>query len=405
MNINGVEFQEECEAGGHKSPESQYASDSGRFIRTLKTRLAYKTPPPNPKYTNTDDGGRHAAAKALLGFANVQNGNSVLGRPTKYLSRAVPAYYPPVPDPDTNPPVLPFSPNGVPFLWATSIPRAEPMGKGAAEPTGLSTIPVTWGPTPVYDAVRFTVEYNALPYYIYNDAFATTLMGSVPPAYGSFDNANPHEGFILGYYGWESSRYIAKYIKPAPTTVEIPQGPPRYNRLTSDPATLEPPFVPSGLIVPVFRAYIRYVWMNVPYSAIPFNTIAILANTVNQFSFDRYPPGTLKYLTSEFEPGYSPLGYRVMNVAHNFLFQPNWTLAGWDATVPAGTSVAAGHNAVPRVYNGQFYWWPFSSSGTTTPIQNDPFGIVPYKTATFNGTEFFQARNPAYLFAPDFILS
>jgi hypothetical protein len=407
VQINGVYFEQESSAGaGRKSPESQSAQDSARWTQTLKTRASAN---------GTSDTGRFLATKALLGYAKVVGGGT-----SAYLSRATPAWYPAIVDPDTNP-------LGTPYAWATSISKVEPMGQV------LANDPVTVSPT--YGALRFTVDYNVLPYNIFDDNTAIQRCATVPNGYlPGFPNGTPHEGLILGYLGWNQSRYVARYIKSAPTTWTLPNGIMQFNTVFPNVAPkasfpgipdqfLKFSGLPSGFPVTVYREYVRYVWMNVPYAAVPRNTIAQTVNCVNKQVFDGYLPGTLFYTSADYDPGYSPLGYRTMNVTHNFIYMPNtgYFVIGLSAAGPPvqplsvsyQAGIAMGWNSFITVQNGNFYFWPISGNGApsniwppgTAPVTNgaeiifDP--ISGQNVRGINGTEPYSYKDFAPLFAPD----
>jgi hypothetical protein len=168
--------------------------------------------------------------------------------------------------------------------------------------------------------------------------------------------------------------------------------------------------VPNGTPLSQYREYVKYVWMNVPYAAIPRNYITKCSNKVNKNWFDGYPPGTLLYSSAELEPLFSPLGYRTMNVTHNFIFKPNVSqfLYNHGGTLGLATDIAMGWNSEPAVINtskvsagSTFYYWPMSGSGAPIDLNpSDP--IFPaFSTRTFNGTEPFSLIDFAPLFAPE----
>src|SRR5580692_6116728 len=91
MIINGQTFYED--SGTIKSPEFQYAYDSGRVTRSFQTRVPQGLS--GGIGTNTSDVGRFNSATALIGYPIIGNtGVSRNGLQEHYLSRVIPAPYP-----------------------------------------------------------------------------------------------------------------------------------------------------------------------------------------------------------------------------------------------------------------------------------------------------------------------
>jgi hypothetical protein len=374
--INGIQFYEDADS--NKSPRGQYATANTRVTRTL-----FPLSPGVP----SDEVFKYAAVKALLGYA-VKGGVFA-----PFVSRTIPSAFPYQPDALLNP-------NSQYYLWATSIPQQEPLAKVLTY-TLAATNPnaATADGTPGYASTRWSVEYNALTYYIFNDATALANLSTLSG--GRYNTVN--EGLLLAF-GWANSRYITKRVQPAARIITLRQGLLQSN--ASSPALATP--VPAGgtlEIMPItqYRANVKYIWHDVPYNCIPWNAITSCAGAVNNgpigtppmpavvngqnyvtfppftTTFDGYAPGTLLFSSvDEFEPRLSPYGQRLVDLAYNFIYQPNWTAALW-ADTSGSTFTCAGHNSLPRIdpNTKNFCYWPVSGDGLFNS------SVVPFRTANF----------------------
>jgi hypothetical protein len=289
--INGVTFYEDAQEP--KSPNHQSAVDNGRVTRSLVIRDA----------TNgIREKDIFAAKKALLGYP-VASGAG-------FISRVIPDSYPAPTDLAT--------PTGQPYLWATSVPRTEPLGKPLSTDANGAA---------VYHGVRLTIQYNLLEYLIFPDGNVLSTSGPL--------NGLPDEGAAIAS-GWLKSRYVTRAWKGGGEVVTLPPG--ALKRVLDGVA------VNRGVPMRVPKGIARYTWMQVPISVAPFQTIQSLYHNVNLNAFDSFTPGTLLFDDMDYRFYVNWAGERLVDITYTMLWRPNF-------------------DQVDKVFNGWNSFYQVSGSG------------------------------------------
>lgn len=306
--INGVLFAED--AAEQPSPNEMWASDSARVMC-------------NYFIANGTQANRHKAAKALLGFAKVQQD---AGR--RYLSRRLPAAYPAVTDPDTNP-------KGMPYMFARSIPRSEPTGA----PQGVSA-----GGASEYNWYKLLVEYTTLPFNVAADDQVTAAAGPLAANATTGARALPDEGDALRR-GLEYSRYVSRFVDDSNRLLTLRQGFMKYFKHSADGKVVG---LPMGVPYSQLSARVMFVWHDVPDLAVPRDFINQAANTVNDAQFDIYRPETLLFKTMRERLMQAPFGGRLWEISYIFDWLPNVQTYVPTGSPPGTVPIQLGHNAVIR---------------------------------------------------------
>lgn len=348
MDINGVEFWEDNQ--DPRSPSYQFALDDSRIRRSLQLR-------PQDAGSAVDEELRFAAATALLGHAEVA---TVDGH--RHILRTLPHAYP-VPETVTNP-------GGASFIYATSIPRMDPI---APHPDSVDALKRA-----LYQAYRLEVHYTPLPYFILPDEGVLALAGPL--------ESYPDEGDCLER-GWrENSRFVSKQVKGASRTVSLRQGQLKYSAGAGADAGVAAANIMEGFAFTHSRTLIVYTWHLVPLEALPETAIQLALNCTNSDAFDGYPAGTLLFMDYDFVRHEGPLGDKLCDVVYRMMFMPNYDMVSEEFR---------GWNSLPRVIGApgseKRRYWAMSSDGD--PPDLEALGGV--DNAQYPGADF------SSLFRPD----
>lgn len=309
--INGFIFGEN--SADDPSPVELWSSDSARAIRNFYV-------------FNATQLRRLQAAKALLGFNKVKLDNDT-GR--VYLTRRLPASYPAVADADTNPKALPY-------MWARSISRSEPVGASTSmSPQGASE----------YPAYRMSCEFMALPFFVREDDQVLAQEGPLAANAGTGARALPDEGDALRE-SILNTRYVSRFIEDGSLTLSIRQGMMKFvNPGVGKNGEPKDFVLPQGLLFNQLRATVRYIWHEVPQDAVPTQAIANAVNTVNGEEFDGFQAGTLLFKTLGQRLMQAPFGgQRLWEMTYVMSYVPN----PQTYVVTGQPRLHLGHNAILR---------------------------------------------------------
>lgn len=338
MNINGVDFEEDAETP-YKSPKLKFAEDDAGVTRSLCMRVV-----------NSD--AVVLGAQALLGSQRLSSDNGgPAGAYRAWITRELPHPYP-------WPSIDQINQSGDPPCYASSIPMAEPIGKA----TGA----IANDKQPEYLRYRLQVQYTTRLYWLRSDSFVAATAGPLAAAVGP---AVPDEGEKLASGGVRNTRYISKHAMDANRVISLGNGFAQWTKFAAESVTTAQA-IPGGLPWSEYRLKIVYTWWLVPWTAIPWVSMGLLANRVNEATFDGHPAQTLLYSSSEVRPIVGPLGDRLGQVQHRMIYMPNY-----DSNAP--TPATRGWNSVLRVYGGKVRYWPISADGEELGASNRIFQLTP----------------------------
>lgn len=307
MLINGFQFAEN--SGDEPSPIELWAADSARAFRNFYV-------------LNASQLRRLQAAKALLGYGKTKL-DSATGR--TYLSRRLPAAYPAVADPETNPKALPYQ-------WARSISRGEPVGAS----TGLSAQGAS-----EYPAYKMGVEFSALPFLIREDDQVLAQQGPLAADPETGARALPDEGDSLRR-GLLNSRWVSRFIEEGVLTLVIREGVMKFKKKGKNNKDY---VLPKGFPFNELRATVRYIHHELPEDAVPRDAIAAAVATVNDADFDSFRAGTLLFKSMSDRLMQAPFGgQRLWEV--QFVF--SWVPSLQTFAEPGQPKEQLGHNAMIR---------------------------------------------------------
>jgi hypothetical protein len=333
MEYQGVTFTEAVPA----SPEESFVADASRATRVF--------------YSEWTD--RFRAAVAFVGYPSLQSGLSADGLTiVRYISRQLPLQYPAPTAADG-----PNLPNGItlqPYMWCGGIQRTEGISPdGVNDNYDLAD----------YVKAKLTLNFFTPTYDLLPDA---AMIAATGPLTGY-----PDEGLAVANGKGVpngTDRYVTRLDKPAGRFITVQAG---FMSTVSDPSRT----IPTGVAKFLPNNELSYVWHSIPAAAYPINTIAKTLGCVNDATFDGYPAGTLRLDFAEQQPGWTPLGQRVVTVQYRMKFEPNFTLDGMNAR---------GHNGFYTIPpKGTFDCYTLSTTGK-------PDGTKVYRQADF-----------AALFRPD----
>lgn len=325
--IRGIRFHEDSV---NRSPIVRYSSENAAVIRKLY--LSHDRAKPDPL---------SEAALALCGGARIDT--ETFGGVTRaWVTRQTPDFYPATPTFE--------NPTGTPFLFVEGVPVGEPCSK----PSGVDDQGRT-----EYDWYRLTCNYETRGYNVKEDGdvLATgtgPAVGVSPLAADVFDHvARPDEGDCLAR-GWKNSRWILKQVDRAARTVSLKQGVVQWQLVEGRGPAKEA--INEGLPYSQARLSVNYTWVCVPEDAVPELAMQTALGRCNQFSFDKFPLGTLLLADAKARYYTSATGQRVADVAYHCIFLPNRDSL---------TGVFMGWNSWLRVVDGKVRCWPISGDGNT----------------------------------------
>jgi hypothetical protein len=214
---------------------------------------------------------------------------------------------PPFAPPKTVPP---------PWLYCTSIQRTEPQG---------ASLGVDSNSAAIYPCVRFTCQFNLLPYFIRPDS---DIISTTAPLAGYPDEGN---ALAEGWFGY--SRYVSRSVKPGGVMYTLPLGVLKRTDLGATDAGNK---IPQGIPFHSIQAQVRYTHHQVPIDGIPFKAIKKSFNGVNDADFDFAVKGTLLLKDLEVTQYPNYFGQWLADVTYLMSWQPNYdpvsqTDMGWNS--------------------------------------------------------------------------
>jgi hypothetical protein len=209
------------------------------------------------------------------------------------------------------------------FLFATSIPRSEPLGKPddgiIAQFAGVGNLTMK---VARYKYSLTTIRFETLTYDILDDAHLQTYTAPGIP------NPTPDESSL--------QRYVTKIVQPGGEYLALPYGSFKIVRTGTPPVPGQP-----GKIVPAADLFLT--WHQVPIAAVGmllYNpnlvnpAIDLSMGRINALTFAGCAPGTLLCMTPKIVPIRSAFGDRIVDVEYHFkFFDPKPQLAsirGWN---------------------------------------------------------------------------
>lgn len=251
-----------------------------------------------------------------------------------------------------------------PWMHATSVQQARPMGMRAAEfYPEASFIPrynVSHGTgnrlngtgLPRYQQVQLDLIYSMLPYKIKEDT--DVLVQNDDPTSKLY--LYPDEGMAISKGYRTHSRYITREIKRQAKMLTLPRG------LLKD--EFGKPIM-EALVIPENTAIFEYTWWQVPDEALPEEQWLIGAHSVNHATFDGRPAGTLLFAGDpETRSMPNPItGKRLNTVKYTFY---SLIILDEDPPIPEVAPAPRGHNYVRKVISNKLKPVMFSTDGTGT---------------------------------------
>lgn len=311
MDLNGIEIFEGSNAE-RRSPRGRYISDAMGVDRKMQL------------HGPVDEDRRYETAKALIGYA-VMRSEIVAGVTRRWIERGLPASWTPPTDVDLNP-------EGIPCLYLASVPLVQP--RNSKTDAGVDE-----AGAPLYlDGAWIDTQYAAYPFWHKDDTSQLAVDGPLSAGTPAGALARPDEGYWLAQ-GWGNSRYIVRDIKHAPRTVTIAGSTLRYAE-----GDLAGKDVPGAQQFSQYRGDVKYVWLGVPYDAVPHLAIGFLSDRVNDAQLDFMQTGTAKFSGSDIRTYRGPLGNMLCDLTYSFQYLPNYSgtpaageYKGWNA-IPARTA-------------------------------------------------------------------
>lgn len=369
MRIGGYEFLEYTSAE-RRGPVTRMSRDSGdieRLYRLVGQAGARTTVTPEMVFN---------AGADVLGYSVMRTKLVTVGGRTNYR-RWIERFPPHFIDPggagdhtDGN------KPN---WLYAHAVEECLP-------PTGHVTASAYASDAPLPDSrdgYAMRVRYRNFPYrHLYDsEALAADVSEGDPaavknplaagftaggnaivgdPGAGGAVAARPDEGDRLRR-GWlDYGRYVVKRVKDRTRQITLPGGLVKFSVSVPDGVILADSAM-TGLPFMQPRADVTYHWIQVPVDAVPLNAIDLNRQRTNRYMFDGYVAGTLLFSGFDYEgpyqTGYGSRWY--VDVIYKFEYMPNYD---------AVSDQWRGWNSFPRVINGVFRYWEFSTSPIGVPL-------------------------------------
>jgi hypothetical protein len=297
--------------------------------------------------------------------------------------------------------------------WLTAS-KASSQGKGER---GFKTVDVTNVPgedaetpakdTPKYKIARITVQYDFLPYDLLPDT-SVTLVSFADPA-PPYDSAPP-AGYSEFPSGTPMGRFIGFERKPAAEYLSIPatvnsKDPNNQTLVWSDNVNPTPPNLtrvgkpfPGNVGYIVGNIDFKFTWYQVPFDAMPNNTIASTIGRVNLRpvtlpggSPTTALPGQLLLIAVDTHRTGSPYGNRLWNIDYTMRYNPRGHNNFYDFVSGGWFQASKDKHFYGYIKSpGVRFFNPTSSSATFGSSDDPPDGVLLY-----------DSRDYARLFCPE----